>query len=92
MRPGDLHTLPSPRLVRPPTLRAFLDAGGDICAVDVWLDALAEAAQDVAPSLPLPERRKRIAELRVAPRHSGSSLAERVATVLPADLQGPRPE
>lgn len=56
---------------RPPSLRAFLDAGGDPATVEeVWLDGLAGVAFREVRLLPAQERAARAAELRFAAERS----------------------
>ncbi len=51
-------------LQRPPSLKAFLDAGGDLAAPDIWEERLAEVVYLGLPLLPPTERAKRGAEAR----------------------------
>ncbi len=50
---------------RPPSLKAFLDAGGDLLAAEVvWEERLAEVVYFDLPSIPPGERAKRAADAR----------------------------
>ncbi len=49
----------SDALYRPPSLRAFLDAGCDLGASEIWMESLAELVFLQLPFIPVGERRHR---------------------------------